>query len=84
MSSEVKRILLLGLENTMGFKFMSLLLATILLAVSKIDANMWVNIVFAVTGMRAATDIAGIVKPAPVTNVVNQVAEEPKSEGEKS
>jgi hypothetical protein len=71
MSSQVKGILLGGLENVVGFKFLALVLASVFFAVGKLPDHLWVEIVFVVTGLRAATDISQIMKAPAGPQVVN-------------
>ncbi len=64
MKEQLQRILIIACENIVGFKFLTFLAACIFLAVNKVSPEIWVQVVFTVTGLRAATDIAQIVKPA--------------------
>lgn len=62
MSPKIREILIRGLDNVVGFKFLALVLASVFFGVGKLSETLWVEVVFVVSGLRAATDIAQIVK----------------------
>jgi hypothetical protein len=62
MREKLKEIFIRLVDNVVGFKFLTLVLASVFFAVGKLPDRLWVEVAFVVTGLRAATDIAGIMK----------------------
>ncbi len=70
MKAELQATLLSALENVISFKFLALLLASVFFAIGKLSDTLWVEVVFVVCGLRAATDISQIMKPVAASKVV--------------
>lgn len=65
MKEQLKTIFIRALDNIVGFKFLTFIMACVFLGIGKLSETLWVEVVFVVTGLRAATDIAQIIKSDP-------------------
>jgi hypothetical protein len=83
MRDDLRAVTLRALDNVVGFKFLSLLLASVFFAIGKLSDTLWIEVVFVVCGLRAATDIAQVVKSAPKKEKAAKPDPKPKADFDK-